>query len=67
MAPVSAIKHQYASFNQVRDHFSQSLDRQGGYRIASYENLGNAIIGDPGLTTGDHDGVAVRLVADRKD
>ena len=67
VAPVSKIKHRYSSFNQARDRFSAGLDRGGAYRIAAFESLGNAIIGDPALTTGDHDGVAARLVAEKKD
>lgn len=63
VAPASKVKHRYVSFNQARDQFSQSLDRGGVYRIAAFESLGSAILGDPALTTGDHDGVAVRLVA----
>jgi hypothetical protein len=63
VAPASRIKHQYASFNRARDRFSQSLDRLGVYRLSAFESLGNALINDPALTTGDHDGVAVRLTA----
>lgn len=63
VAPVSRVKHKYVSFDQARDQVSQALDRQGDYRIAAFEALGNAIIGDPQLSTGDHDGVAVRLAA----
>lgn len=54
-------KHQYVSFNQARDDVAQKLDRQSAYRIAGYENLKNVLIGDPAVTTGDHDGVAVVL------
>ncbi len=61
--PVSKIMHRYDSFDQARDQFSQSLDRLGIYRVVAFEKLDNAFIGDLGLTTGDHDGVAVRLLA----
>jgi hypothetical protein len=51
--------HLYASFNRARDDFTQSLDRSTAYKVSGFVNLDNAIVGDPKLTTGDHDGVAV--------
>ncbi len=51
--------HLYASFNRARDDFTQSLDRSTAYKVSGFVNLNNAIVGDPKLTTGDHDGMAV--------
>ncbi|MGF9758706.1 hypothetical protein AAII07_26235 [Microvirga sp. 0TCS3.31] len=51
--------HQYGSFNLARDDFTQRLDRSMAYRVSGFVNLGNALIDDPKLTTGDHDGMAV--------
>jgi hypothetical protein len=57
--------HQYGSFNRARDDFTQRLDRSTSYKVSSFVNLGNALIGDPKLTTGDHDGMAVVVRAGR--
>jgi hypothetical protein len=51
--------HRYGSFNRARDDFTQSLDRNTAYTVTGFVNLGNAILGDPDLTSGDHDGIAV--------
>jgi hypothetical protein len=51
--------HQYGSFNRARDDFTQRLDRSTVYKVSGFVNLGNALIDDPKLTTGDHDGMAV--------
>jgi hypothetical protein len=53
--------HRYGSFNRARDDFTQSLDRNTAYAVTGFVNLGNALIGDPDLTSGDHDGIAVVL------
>jgi len=55
--------HLYVSFNQARDRFAQLLEEKGEFKISAFEVLDNAILGDPGLGTGDHDGVAVVLTA----
>ncbi len=60
---VSKVKHQYESFDRARDAFTQKLSAKSDYRIASFVLLGSAILGDPALTTGDHDGMAVLLEA----
>jgi len=57
--PFRSPGHRYASFNQARDDFTQSLDRSTDYKVSGFVNLNNAIVGDPKLTTGDHDGLAV--------
>jgi hypothetical protein len=57
--------HQYGSFNRARDDFTQRLDRSTAYKVSGFVSLDNAIIGDPKLTTGDHDGMAVVVRAGR--
>jgi hypothetical protein len=51
--------HRYGSFNRARDDFTQGLDRNTAYSVRGFATLGNALIDDPNLTTGDHDGIAV--------
>jgi hypothetical protein len=63
VAPLRWPGHRYASFNQARDDFARDLDRQTLFKSAGFVNLGNAIVGDPNVTTGDHDGRAVLLRA----
>jgi hypothetical protein len=55
--------HRYASFNLARDDFARDLDRQTLFKSAGFVALDNAIVGDPSVTTGDHDGRAVLLRA----
>ncbi len=55
--------HLYGSFDRARDELATRLDTSTGYHVAGFVNLDNAIVGDPTLWTGDHDGVAVMLVA----
>jgi len=57
--------HQYGSFNRARDDFTQRLDRSTAYKVSGFVDLGNALIDDPKLTTGDHDGMAVMVRAKR--
>jgi hypothetical protein len=57
--------HRYASFNRARDDFTQSLDRSTAYKVSGFVDLNNAIVGDPKLTTGDHDGMAVLVRQER--
>jgi hypothetical protein len=56
-------EHGYASFNRARDDFAQSLDGRTPFRRAGTVDLSNAIADDPEVTTGDHDGHAVVLIA----
>jgi hypothetical protein len=55
--------HRFASFNQARDDFARNLDRQTLFKSAGFVALDNASVGDPNVTTGDHDGRAVLLRA----
>jgi hypothetical protein len=61
--PVTKVKHRYMSFDRARDAFAARMSERGGYEIAGYMELGNAVVEDPALSTGDHDGVAVLLSA----
>ena len=51
--------HRYGSFNRARDDFTQRLDRLTAFKVSGFVPLSNALIDDPKLTTGDHDGMAV--------
>lgn len=55
--------HRYASFNKARDDFTQRLDNSTAYKASGFVSLGNALVDDPRLTTGDHDGRAAVLRA----
>jgi len=57
--PLRDPPHSYNSFNRARDDFTQRLDRSTDFKVSRFVDLGNALIGDPKLTTGDHDGIAV--------
>lgn len=57
--------HRYASFNQARDDFARHLDQATSFKSAGFVALKNAIVGDPKVTTGDHDGRAALLRAGR--
>jgi hypothetical protein len=57
--PFRPPRHLFASFNRARDSFTQSLDRSTAYKVSGFVNLNNALVNDPNLTTGDHDGIAV--------
>jgi hypothetical protein len=57
------VKHRYESFNQARDDLSQRLNNKTNYKIKAFLDLDNVIIGNPTLTSGDHDGIAVMLIA----
>jgi hypothetical protein len=61
--PLERPGHRYASFNEARDRFSQSLDAGAAYKVKAFVALDNALIADPEITTGDHDGIAVLLEA----
>jgi hypothetical protein len=63
--PLRAPAHGYASFNRARDDYSQALDRATSFKRKGFVELGNAIVADPRVTTGDHDGLAVLLHASR--
>jgi len=63
--PASKPAHRYASFNRARDDFAQRLDRKTAFKLSGFVKLDNAIVGEAGVTTGDHDGLAVLLRAER--
>ncbi len=63
--PLTRTEHVYVSFNQARDHFARKLDEVTGYKITRRVDLGNALADDPAACTGDHDGKAVVLRAER--
>lgn len=54
--------HKYGSFKIARDDFASRMNKKSDYKIAKYADLKNALINDPILTTGDHDGRAVVLL-----
>jgi hypothetical protein len=53
--------HQYASFNRARDDLAQKLTQKARFEFIGLVGLQNAIVDEPALTTGDHDGRAVLL------
>ena len=61
VAPFDRLKHQYSSFERARDDFAQRLDQNSDFEIVGLANMDNALIDDPLVTTGDHDGHAVWL------
>ncbi len=63
VAPFAAVKHEYVSFNQARDDLAENMTRKTEHKISGYVNLGNVITDDPKITTGDHDGIAVSIMA----
>lgn len=63
--PVTKVKHRYGSFDRARDDFAQRMDEYTVYKVTAFVSLENALTGDPGTTTGDHDGIAVLLTATR--
>jgi len=65
LVPFTKAEHQFVSFAQARENFVRKLDLSTGYKIAGVVDLGNAVVGDPMLTTADHDGKAVLLRAQR--
>ncbi len=63
--PFTKTEHVFVSFNQARDDFAQKLEGATGFAIAGHVELDNALAENPSLTTGDHDGRAVVLKAQR--
>jgi hypothetical protein len=55
--------HRYASFNQARDDLAARLDQRSRFKLIGFINLDNSIVGDPEISTGDHDGKAALLKA----
>ena len=56
--------HAFRSFLIARNDFCQKLSKGQTYKIVGQYNLGNNI-NDSQLTTGDHDGAAILLCANR--
>jgi hypothetical protein len=54
-------RHEFESFNQARDDFARQLSLKSEFKLSGTVNLDNAIVGEPDIGTGDHDGVAVLL------
>jgi hypothetical protein len=63
--PLSKVKHGFVSFNRARDDFAGLLDLRTSYKITAYLSLENAMISDKDVTTGDHDGVAIQITAEK--
>jgi hypothetical protein len=61
--PFRSPGHRYASFNRARDDFTQNLHHRTQYKVSGFVNLDSALVADPKVTTGDHDGIAVLLRA----
>ncbi|MDA8411817.1 MAG: hypothetical protein M0001_15700 [Treponema sp.] len=58
------MRHVLVSFNVARDNVAGALEASGGYRIAGFAPLGNALFWSPTRTTWDHDGNAVLIEAE---
>lgn len=54
-------RHEFDSFNQARDDFARQLSLKSGFKLSGVVRLDNAIVGNPAIGTGDHDGFAVLL------
>src|SRR5512139_10074 len=54
--PLHSPHHTYSSFNRARDDFSQRMNASTGFKLNGFVNLENAVVDDPKITTGDHDG-----------
>ena len=61
----SKVKHCFESFDRARDAFAQRMSESSIYKLSSFVQLGNVVLGDPALSTGDHDGIAVVLTSER--
>ena len=61
---ISAMHHPYDSFKAARDDLAARLNAAGPFQLSGAVNLDNAL-NTPTLTTDDHDGQAVVLVAQK--
>ena len=57
-------EHLFVSFCRARDDFGARMDARTPYKNQGYVSLGN-VIDDDTMTTADHDGNAILLVAER--
>lgn len=57
--------HSFASFNQARDDYALNLGRKSEFKLSAFVSLDNAILGNPDVGTGDHDGIATLLRASK--
>lgn len=63
LEPLAKVKHEYVSFNQARDTLALKLALMTNFKRVRFVALDNALLKNPTLTTGDHDGMAVLLDA----
>jgi hypothetical protein len=63
IAPFRWPGHRYDSFNKARDHFARRISRASVFQLIGSVDLENAIVADPEVSTGDHDGTAALLWA----
>lgn len=63
--PFAHIKHQFVSFNRARDDYAERMEQHTAFARRGWVELNNALIGTAPAHTGDHDGLAVLLVAER--
>jgi hypothetical protein len=59
---LNQVHHVFLSFNVARNDFCRKLDSGGHYAIAGNYNLNN-VLNDAKVTTADHDGQVILLVA----
>ena len=62
--PFERIKHRFVSFNRARDDYADRMDQHTDFARSGWVELNNALIGTAPVHTGDHDGIAVLLVAE---
>jgi hypothetical protein len=65
LVPATKAEHMFISFNQARDKFARVLTEKSSYKITAFLNLENTLLDDPGVGTGDHDGIVVVLTSIR--
>jgi hypothetical protein len=63
IAPFRWPGHGYDSFNKARDNFARRVSRASVFQLIGSVDLENAIVADPEVSTGDHDGTAALLWA----
>lgn len=53
--------HKYNSFIKARNNFAQKMAENTNFKIEGKIDIGNMIVNNPKLTSGDHDGYAIIL------